>query len=599
MLKLVVMEQPEIKVIVVDKQRLKIWIKSYVKDSWWRIVALLFVSFMSVGIGLLVPWPLKLLSDSVFGNVPAPGMLAPFSQTAVLLYIVAGIYIAIYVLQSALSLIGSYIGARFGFRMNINVKKQLFFNILKMPLSSSKRLDTGDYIYRQNQESSSISNLILGDLVSIFESFLTLFGVLFILILIDWKLTLISISVVPFMGLSMLYFGNKIEQSAKELAEISSRIYTLTQESIMNADIVQMFNRQNYQTETLVNVLFIELKKRLKYTVMIGMFGLVSSMFVVMAIISIVVFGGIQVLDGVTTFGSLLIFITYSGYLFDPLEEIAGAIGNVRQDMASVKRVFQVIDDTKSLEETSGGRQLKESKGRIEFKDVNFNYGDKVILKNVSLVIKPGEKIGFLGPSGSGKSTLLSLLMRFSVPQTGEIYMDDNKYSELSLASLREQIAVVEQQPKLFSSTVSENIAFNNPELKNNHAEVASAAKAAYADDFIDQLPAKYDELINGTGVNLSGGQKQRISIARAIFKDAPVLVLDEPTSAQDVNSENKVLEAINKLMKNKTVLMVTHKHSLLSQMDRVFVLENNKVLDVKIYGGLDAYTRYLQVHRD
>ncbi len=177
--------------------------------------------------------------------------------------------------------------------------------------------------------------------------------------------------------------------------------------------------------------------------------------------------------------------------------------------------------------------------------------------------------------------------------------MDDNKYSELSLASLREQIAVVEQQPKLFSSTVSENIAFNNPELKNNHAEVASAAKAAYADDFIDQLPAKYDELINGTGVNLSGGQKQRISIARAIFKDAPVLVLDEPTSAQDVNSENKVLEAINKLMKNKTVLMVTHKHSLLSQMDRVFVLENNKVLDVKIYGGLDAYTRYLQVHRD
>jgi ATP-binding cassette subfamily B protein len=599
MVNLSVMEQPEIKDIVVDKQRLKLWIKSYIRDSWWRIIALLFVSFMSVGIGLLVPWPLKLLSDSVFGNVTAPGVLAPFSQTAVLLYIVAGIYIAIYVLQSALSLVGSYIGARFGFRMNINVKKQLFFNILKMPLSSPKRLDTGDYVYRQNQESNAISNLILGDLVSIFESFLTLFGVLFILILIDWKLTLISISVIPFMGLSMLYFGSKIEQSAKELAEISSRIYTLTQESIMNADIVQMFNRQNYQTETLVNVLFIELKKRLKYTVMIGMFGLVSSMFVVMAIISIVIFGGIQVLDGVTTFGSLLIFITYSGYLFDPLEEIAGAIGNVRQDMASVKRVFQVIDDTNGLEETSGGKQLKESKGKIEIRNVNFSYGDRQILKNVSLVINPGEKIGFLGPSGSGKSTLLSLLMRFSVPQTGEIYMDDNKYSELSLASLREQIAVVEQQPKLFSSTVSENIAFNNPELKNNHAEVASAAKAAYADDFIDQLPAKYDELINGTGVNLSGGQKQRISIARAIFKDAPVLVLDEPTSAQDVNSENKVLEAINKLMKNKTVLMVTHKHSLLSQMDRVFVLENNKVLDVKIYGGLDAYTRYLQVHRD
>ena len=599
MLKLMSMEQPQINDVAVDKQRLNKWIKSYIKDSWWRIAALLVVSFASVGVGLLVPWPLKLLSDSVFGNVPAPGPLAPFSQTAVLLYIVAGIYIAIYVMQSALSLIGSYIGAKFGFRMNINVKKQLFFNILKMPMNSPKRLDAGDYVYRQNQESSAISNLILVDMVSIFESFLTLFGVLFILILIDWKLTLISVSVVPFMGLSMLYFGNKIEQSAKELSEISSRIYTLTQESIMNVDVVQMFNRQDYQTETLVKVLFIELNKRLKYTVMIGMFGLLSSLFVVGAIIAIVIFGGIQVLDGLTTFGSLLIFITYSGYLFDPLEEIAGAIGNVRQDMASVKRIFQVIDDTKDLEKTSGGLELGEVKGKIEFRGVDFNYGELNILKNVSFTIEPGEKIGFLGPSGSGKSTLLSLLLRFSVPVAGEIFIDNKEYGEVGLKSLREHIAVVEQQPKLFSGTVSENIAFNSPEAKFSQLKVSSSAKAAYADDFIEKLPKQYEEFINGNGSNLSGGQKQRLAIARAIFKNAPVLVLDEPTSAQDVHSENKVLEAINKLMKDKTVLMVTHKHSLLSQMDKVFVIENNKVLDVKIYGGLDAYSRYLQVHRD
>ena len=573
------------------------WLMSYFKRSWWRIAVLVFLSLFSIVALLLNPWPLKLLADSVFGDIAAPSILEPFTGTKELLFIIGGIYIALYFFQGFSDFLYSYVSARFGLRLTAKIKTQFFRHVLHIPLGSSERLQTSDYVYRQNVETNSVAEIILNTTVTIFRSLFSIFGAFAVLMFLDWQMTLISLAVVPFLYLSVWYFGKKLEQRSFSVEETYSDIYNHTAESIDHSAIVQSFNRQKKQV-ALLEKKFVELfKKEMKRLVTSNEFSFVNTFLNIFAITVIVVLGGLRVFSGDLSFGDLLIFVTYAGQLYDPLQTLSYSIGSLRESNARIRRVYEVISQDRDIENIESGKILENVKGTIEFKNVSFSFKDKKILKDVSFTVKAGEKVAFIGPSGAGKSTLLNLLSRFSEPDLGFIYLDGQELSKINLESLRNNISLVGQEPELFSLSIAENIAFSNPDEKYPMPLIMGAAKGSFATEFIDKLPEKYNSMVKNSGDNLSGGQKQRIAIARAFFKNSPVLILDEPTSAQDVASETKVLDGINKLMQGKTVLMVTHKHSLLAQVDKIFVVDVGKVIPVEKYGGLDAYERYLNIH--
>jgi len=573
------------------------WLMSYFKRSWWRIAVLVFLSLFSIVALLLNPWPLKLLADSVFGDIAAPSILEPFTGTKELLFIIGGIYIALYFFQGFSDFLYSYVSARFGLRLTAKIKTQFFRHVLHIPLGSSERLQTSDYVYRQNVETNSVAEIILNTTVTIFRSLFSIFGAFAVLMFLDWQMTLISLAVVPFLYLSVWYFGKKLEQRSFSVEETYSDIYNHTAESIDHSAIVQSFNRQKKQV-ALLEKKFVELfKKEMKRLVTSNEFSFVNTFLNIFAITVIVVLGGLRVFSGDLSFGDLLIFVTYAGQLYDPLQTLSYSIGSLRESNARIRRVYEVISQDRDIENIESGKILENVKGTIEFKNVSFSFKDKKILKDVSFTVKAGEKVAFIGPSGAGKSTLLNLLSRFSEPDLGFIYLDGQELSKINLESLRNNISLVGQEPELFSLSIAENIAFSNPDEKYPMPLIMGAAKGSFATEFIDKLPEKYNYMVKNSGDNLSGGQKQRIAIARAFFKNSPVLILDEPTSAQDVASETNVLDGINKLMQGKTVLMVTHKHSLLAQVDKIFVVDVGKVIPVEKYGGLDAYERYLNIH--
>ena len=573
------------------------WLMSYFKRSWWRVAVLVFLSLFSIVALLLNPWPLKLLADSVFGDIAAPSILEPLTGTKELLFIIGGIYIALYFFQGFSDFLYSYVSARFGLRLTAKIKTQFFRHVLHIPLGSSERLQTSDYVYRQNVETNSVAEIILNTTVTIFRSLFSIFGAFAVLMFLDWQMTLISLAVVPFLYLSVWYFGKKLEQRSFSVEETYSDIYNHTAESIDHSAIVQSFNRQKKQV-ALLEKKFVELfKKEMKRLVTSNEFSFVNTFLNIFAITVIVVLGGLRVFSGDLSFGDLLIFVTYAGQLYDPLQTLSYSIGSLRESNARIRRVYEVISQDRDIENIESGKILENVKGTIEFKNVSFSFKDKKILKDVSFTVKAGEKVAFIGPSGAGKSTLLNLLSRFSEPDLGFIYLDGQELSKINLESLRNNISLVGQEPELFSLSIAENIAFSNPDEKYPMPLIMGAAKGSFATEFIDKLPEKYNSMVKNSGDNLSGGQKQRIAIARAFFKNSPVLILDEPTSAQDVASETKVLDGINKLMQGKTVLMVTHKHSLLAQVDKIFVVDVGKVIPVEKYGGLDAYERYLNIH--
>lgn len=586
-----------LKVIVNDDKQFKAWVRGYFKRSWFKIVILAVLAFIAVGVGLLNPFPLKLLADSVFGTIPAPGPLAPYTHTYRLLVFVGVFYVLLYLTQSLVGFLSSYIGARFNFKLDTEVKQKFFRHLLHLPTKSSEKLETGDYIYRLNQETSVVPGFILGNSVTILQSGVTIIGVLVILLFINWQMTLISLLVVPLLYFSVLFFGKRIEAKSKLVEEAQSNVYTHTAESIENSDIIQAFNRQEGQVAKLLRLLKERLRLELDYAILGGAFSFTNSSFTVLAIISIILIGGRNVFDGTITFGDLLIFVTYVGYLFEPLQTLSGAIGASKDAEASLKRVFAVVNSYADIENTEAGETLPPVKGQIIFKNVSFSDGEQKILTDINLQVEPGQKVAFIGPSGSGKSTILKLIMRFIVPDSGFIYVDGHEIRGVNLRSLRDQIAIVTQEPKLFSIAIGENIAFARPDEQYPLPEVIASAEAANATEFIDKLPDKFNTNVKQAGDSLSGGQKQRIAVARAFFKGCPILILDEPTSAQDVSSESRVLDGINRLMEGRTVLMVTHKLSLLAEMDKIYVVEDGRVMDVKQLGGLEAYTRYLEVH--
>jgi ABC-type bacteriocin/lantibiotic exporter with double-glycine peptidase domain len=574
-----------------------VWLKKYYKAAAPAIALMVVLDTIASVIALLKPWPIKLLADSVFGSVPAPGPLASLTGTSRLIIVVAAMTMAIFILGAVFGMFKDFALLKIGYWLNRSIKEESFRHILHLPLYHEGRLAKGDYIYRQNDVTNSMSDLILASTSQIIESVILVIGVLLIMLSLNAKLTLITIIVIPFLILSIRLFGPLMAKIGQMQTKLSSKIATLIAESIDNAEVVQAFTLQERQV-TKLNELWQQNYEIARRGLLWGkLFNFSNGFVVILGTSAVIYFGGVEALQHQFSLGNLLVFMTYTGYLIGPIQDITAQVTLRRQKLVNVNRVYEVLTDHEGVETLRTDQHLPRVSGHIDFQNVTYSYKDRLILNHVNLQIEPGQKIGIIGPSGAGKSTLLRLLALYYEPTAGRIMVDGYDTQTVSLQDLRRNIAWVSQSPQLFATSIGENLSDGDIFRQITPQEFAWASQAAYLNEFVDKLPLGMESIAGEGGSNLSGGQRQRIAIARALLKNAPIICLDEPTSALDDRSEKMIHDSIGALIRDKTVLLVTHRLPLLSLMDKVYVLDNGNLVDVSQYGGLERYAYQLQVN--
>ena len=566
------------------------WVKKYKHKALPAVITLVVISVISSSILLLRPWPTKIMVDSAFGDIPAPGFLEAYTHQPALILITSLLTIGIFLLGSLFGLVQDYLILRLGFWLDRGIKEESFRHILHLPLYHQERLSKGDYIYRQNNLTSSLSDLVLDTTASITQSTIMIVGVLGIMFWFNFKLTLITVVILPFLFILVKLFGPKLGKISQAMTKVASDTSSTVTESIDNAETVQSFTLEEKQVAKANN-----LWSRTYNLSKSGLFWsrgyrFSNSLLIILGTSAVMYFGGTAALNGQMSLGQLLIFMTYMGYLLGPVEELAAQIAAKNQKLVDVSRVYEVLTDHEGIESQRGENHFPISRGRIEFQNVSYRYNNVPVLTGLNMVIEPGQKIGIIGPSGSGKSTLLKLLPLFIEPSQGRIMIDNVDIQTVSLQELRQRIAWIAQSPQLFNETILENLADGDVYRQMEPAEIQQAMAVAYINEFAGRLPMGVNSMAGEGGGSLSGGQKQRIAIARGLLKRTPIVCMDEPTAALDAKSENFIRDSIAKLITNKTVLMVTHRKALLSLMDKIYVMDGASLRDVKDFGGLDAY---------
>ena len=566
------------------------WLKKYKRKALPATILLVFMSVLSSSVLLLQPWPTKILVDSGFGSIKAPGILAPYSQKPSMILITSLLTILIFLLSIFLGTIRDYLILRLGFWLNRGIKEETFRHILHLPLFHKERLAKGDYIYRQNTLTNSLSDLVLDTTSLIAQSVIMVIGILIIMFRFNVKLTLITVVLIPFLFLLIKIFGPKLGKISREMTQIASTSSTTITESIDNTETLQAFTLEEKQIAK-ANQLWrrnYQLSKR-------GLFWgrgyrFTNSLLIILGTSAVMYFGGIDALNHKMTLGQLLIYMTYMGYLLGPIESIATEFAARNQKLIDVGRIYEVLSDHEGLENLRADKHFPIGRGRIEFQNVSYVSNDAVILNKVNITVEAGQKVGIIGPSGSGKSTLLKLMPLFIEPTYGRILIDNIDVQSVSLKELRSNLIWISQTPQLFTGSILENLQNGDVNRQVTDAEIDEAIVAANVKEFTDKLPLGLNSPAGESGNSLSGGQKQRIAIARGLIKSAPIVCMDEPTAALDSKSEATIRDSIGRLIQGKTVLMVTHREALLSLMDVVYVVDGGTLHSVDEFGGLQAY---------
>jgi ATP-binding cassette subfamily B protein len=363
-----------------------------------------------------------------------------------------------------------------------------------------------------------------------------------------------------------------------EVKRLESNAFQVIQEVLTAIRVVKAFGREADEEERFVNQSSKNVQETIRLSFAEGRFGLLVNLTTVLGSSAVLFIGVLNVQSGSLTVGELLMVISYLVQLYSPVKEITEKIKGLQSSLASAQRAFDLIDERPEVVEKPEARALHRARGAIEFRNVSFAYDkENSVLKNISLSIPPGIRLGIQGRTGAGKSTLVSLLVRLYDPQKGQILLDWVDLRDYKLADLRNQFAIMLQEPMLFSTSIAENIGYARP--GSNFQEIEDAAMAANAHDFIVNLPEGYDTLVGERGMRLSGGERQRISLARAFLKDAPILILDEPTSSVDIGTEAGIMDAMEQLMKGRTTLMIAHRLSTLENCDELLMIENGQLV--------------------
>ncbi len=574
----------------------KNWLQKYYDMARKSVIYVVGLNLVDTIIALAKPWPVKIMADSVFGNRPAWGPLEPYTGTVTLLAITSLMTIGLFIIGRIFGVFKDTYMLKVGFNLNRKIKEESFRHILHLPLFHKERLPKGDYVYRQNVVTSSLSELVLSTRSIIIQSILVIVGVLVIMLFINSGLTTISIFLLPMLFVTIKLIGPKMGVWARKYTENASETSSKINEAVNNAEAIQSFTLEEKmvkKVDTLWQDSYVFSRKNMLWGQLLdGTNGLL----VTLATSAVMLLGGAAALRGELSFGDLLIFMTYMGYLIGPVQQLISQVTTRNQKLIDVGRIYEIMVDHEGIEYLRQDQRINQQiKGTIEFNDIRYSYHDQEILKGINFTIPAGQKVGIIGPSGGGKSTILKMLPLFLEPQAGKVTIDGIDIQSVSLRDLRKKIAWVSQTPQLFNENIFENLMEGDVDREITNEEIEHAVDVSNITEFVVKMPKAFQTPVGEDGGSLSGGQRQRISIGRALIKDAPIICLDEPTAALDVKSENYIRDSLSQIIKGKTVVMVTHRKPLLDLMDVIYVLDNGQLTDVHNLGGLDAYLARLE----
>lgn len=569
----------------------------------WAIIAAATLS--STALSLVQPWPLKVLVDHVLGDAPLSGTLGfvverlPWAGTrsGLLAWVVlAGI--VIFAVNSAVEVVLSLQWTRVGRRMVYQLARDLFARVQRRSLRTHSRHPVGDSMGRVAVDAWCVHAVVDTLLFAPGHALITTIVMVVVMIRLDAGLTLLALSVAPFMAGAAWMFGRPIREAAHARREIESRIQAHVHQTLTGVSVVQAFAREEDEQRRFQDLASVAIRAHQRTTLVGSVYGLGSGMVTTVGTAAVMWAAAMRVLDGRLTVGTALVFLAYLASLQWQFSAFAAMYTTLQNAGASIDRVMDVFTEDDDVPVRPGARPLPPVRGDVVIDDVRFGYlSDQPVLRGVSVAARAGEAVAIVGATGAGKSTLAGLIPRFFDPADGRVLIDGHDVRDVQIESLRDQVAVVLQEPFLFPTSVAENISVGRPAA--TRGEIETAARAANAHAFISALPRGYDTVIGERGATLSGGERQRIAIARALLKNAPILILDEPTSALDAETEHAIVDALQRLMRGRTTFIIAHRLSTIRNATKIVVLENGEVVEQGTHGQLLARGgRYSRLHQ-
>jgi ATP-binding cassette, subfamily B, bacterial MsbA len=549
----------------------------------WRLVVAAVLLVLTNGLGLLFPLVIRTLLNTILGQ-----------HNERLLNIVVLVLLAVFVLQAVLGALQGYLVTSLGERLSFDLRTGLFRHLQSLPLSFFDSHRIGELISRVSNDVTVLQTSLTGNVLPIVSQVVLFIGSIVIAVLINWRITLVILLIGPLAGITTSRLGRRIRQRTRGVQEGLGEAGIVLEETLSAQRVVKAFAREDYEQNRFNTRMLKSLREALQRALAQSLLGPVNELIGFSAVVIVLWFGGREVLAGRLTAGDLVAFLFYLFMLVEPLVALSNLYSQMQAALAAAGRVFEVMDEpAEAVSDDPSAVELPPVKGQVSFEHVSFSYAhpstdvdngaentqaDRSVLRDVTFEAQPGQVVALVGPSGAGKTTTLNLLMRLYEIDDGAICIDGIDIRTVQTQSLRAQVAIVPQEPTLFGDSIAENIRYGR--LDAAAEEVRAAAVAANAISFIEQLPEGIDTPVGERGVKLSAGQRQRIAIARALLHNPRILLLDEATASLDNESEALVQEALNRLMQERTTIVVAHRLTTVEQADSILVLNDGRIVE-------------------
>jgi subfamily B ATP-binding cassette protein MsbA len=551
----------------------------------WFTLSLAFIAVVGESLtDLLEPWPLKVVFDYVFGSKRMPAWLAGLvgfigtDKFSILNFAVAAVLV-IAVFGALSSYFEKYLTTSVGQWVMHDLRRVLYSHIQRLSLSFHDQKRTGDLISRVTSDIDAVQSLISTVLLGLLVNVLTLCGMIAVMFYLNWTFTLIALLVAPALFLVVYYFTHRIKRASRAVRRKEGEVVNVLQEVLTSIRVVKAFAREDFEQERFERQSRMSVEAALEARRYKAKLPPIVEIIVAVGTCLVLWYGARLVMTGALTPGEMLVFLLYLGKMYKPMRELSKMTDTISKASVGWERIREVLETEQQIRDLPNAKRAPRFKGAIAFDHVEFSYdAEQPVLKDINLKIAPGQLAALVGPTGAGKTTIVSLLPRFYDLTAGEIRIDGTDIRKFKSRSLRQQISFVLQETLLFRTTVAQNIAYGKPDA--TRAEIIRAAQLANADEFIEKMPRGYDTMIGERGLTLSGGQRQRLTIARAIIRDSPILILDEPSAGLDAESEQLVFDALGNLMAGKTSIVIAHRLATVRRADVIFVIDGGEVVE-------------------
>jgi ATP-binding cassette subfamily B protein len=548
----------------------------------WSVSQVVLVGFLE----LAKPWPLKIIVDNVLARHPLawPGLagLGP----GPLLLVACGFLVGVYVLLGVLSVSSNYSTISVGQRMVNDFRSELYAHLQRLSLAFHSRRQVGDLLYRLTADTFAIQTLTMNGFFPLLTAVVVLLGMLVVMLRLDWLLTLIALGVIPALFVSIGAMGRRMTGLATEARVKESALWAVAQRTMGAIRVIQAFTTEEMEQRRFVASSTESLAANLRLYTFQTVYGAFINVLIAAGTATVLWFGAMHVLEGRLTVGEVLVFSSYLASLYGPINSLTQTLGLIQGAAVGAGRVFEILETAPDLPDGTRALARGEVRGAVAFEDVDFGYDPaRLVLKGIRFQARPGDLVAIVGATGAGKTTLVSLVPRFYDPSAGRVLLDGVDVRTFRLHALRQQIAMVLQPPLVFPTTVRENIAYGRPEASAR--EIAEAAELAQLGGFLERLPAGLDTVVGESGATLSAGEQLRITIARAILRDAPLLILDEPTAALDATTEALVMEGLHRLMAGRTTFVIAHRLSTVRRASVILVVDDGRIVEQGTFAEL------------